>query len=116
MLSCASVLPGSLWDELLASLESGSVVVCHSKAPQTEEPKGPSGLLKNRYYSIMDARKVFHGCTEGFSSWILMMRSRGPSDGSIPVYHAPKDGSAMHGIDIGRLLPLLLALDSLSPC
>lgn len=48
----------SLWGDLVGSLESGSIIVCHTKALQTDALDGPSGLLRNKFYSIMDARKV----------------------------------------------------------
>ena len=49
---------GSLWEELLGSLQGGAVVVCGCKAREGSAVEGPSGLLRDKIYSIMDARKV----------------------------------------------------------
>ena len=55
---CPFGLPGTLWQELSVALQAGALVVCNSKALQTEGTEGPSGLLRNRFYSVMETRKV----------------------------------------------------------
>lgn len=52
---------GGLWEELSGSLQGGAVVVCSCKAREADAVEGPSGLLRDKFYSIMDARKVRRG-------------------------------------------------------
>jgi len=55
------VTTGLVWDQICELLASGGVMACQARHPGDSDSAGPSGLLKNLVYNVMDARQLDDG-------------------------------------------------------